>query len=136
MVWFAILRHAPAILSAAEALFLRTKTSRADDHTRSVEMRIDELAESSRASAEVIQDMAKQLQALALVHDATVRKVRTGIGISIAASLVAVTAVVTAFVARFTLPACEVGGAFPTILVKAARNPLRLSERGSLVRLP
>ena len=49
MVWFAILRHAPAILSAAEALFQRAKTSRADDHTRSIEMRIDELAESSRA---------------------------------------------------------------------------------------
>jgi hypothetical protein len=97
MVWFAILRHAPAILSAAEALFLRTKTSRADDHTRSVEMRIDELAESSRASAEVIQDMAKQLQALAMVHEVTVRKVRAAIGISVAASLVAVAAVVIAF---------------------------------------
>jgi hypothetical protein len=98
MSWFAIVRHAPAILSAAEALLRRAKTSRADDHARSIEMRIDELAESSRASAELIQDMAKQLQALAMVHDATIRKVRTAVGISIAASLVAVTAVVTAFV--------------------------------------
>jgi hypothetical protein len=98
MVWFAILRHAPAILSAAEALFNRAKTSRADDHTRSIDTRIDELAESSRASAELIQDMAKQLQALAMVHDATVRKVRVAIGISVAASVVAVAAVVIAFV--------------------------------------
>ncbi len=98
MVWFAILRHAPAILSAAEALFHRAKTSGADDHTRSIEMRIDELAESSRASAELIQDMAKQLQALAMVHDATVRKVQTAIGISVTASLVGVAAVVIAFV--------------------------------------
>lgn len=98
MVWFAILRHAPAVLSAAEALFQRTKTGRADDHTRSIEMRIDELAESSRASAEVIQDMAKQVQALAMVHDATVRRVRAAIGISVAASLVAAAAVVIAFV--------------------------------------
>ena len=98
MVWFAILRHAPAILSAAEALFQRAKTSRADDHTQSIEMRIDELAESSRASAELIQDMAKQLQALAMVHDATVRKARTATGISIAASVVAVVAVVIALV--------------------------------------
>jgi hypothetical protein len=59
MTWFAILRHAPSILSAAEALFYRAKTSRASDHTRSIEMRIDELAESSRASAELIQDMAE-----------------------------------------------------------------------------
>ena len=98
MVWFAILRHAPAILSAAEALFHRAKTSRADDHTRSIEMRIDELAESSRASAELIQDMAKQLQALAMVHDAMVRKVRAAIGLSVAASVIAVAAVVIAFV--------------------------------------
>jgi hypothetical protein len=98
MVWFALLRNAPAILSAAEALFLRTKTGRADDHTRSIEMRIDELAESSRASAELIQDMAKQLQALAMAHDATVRHARTALGISVAAFLVAVAAVVTAFV--------------------------------------
>ena len=98
MVWFAILRHAPAILSAAEALFRRTKTSGANDHTRSIEARIDELAESSRASAELIQDMAKQLQALAMVQDATVKKVRTATGISVAASVVAVVAVVIAFV--------------------------------------
>ena len=98
MVWFAVLRHAPAILAAAEALIHRAKTSRADDHTRSIEMRIDELAESSRASAELIQDMARQLQALAMVHHATVRKVRAAIGISVAASAVAVAAVVVAFV--------------------------------------
>ena len=91
-------RHAPAILSAAEALFHRATTSRADNHTRSIEMRMDELAESSRASAELIQDIARQLQALAMVHHATARKVRAAIGISVAASVVAVTAVVIAFV--------------------------------------
>ena len=98
MVWLAILRHAPAILAAAEALFQRAKASRADDHTRSVELRIDELAESSRASAELIQDMAKQLQALAMVHDATARKVRMATGIGVAAFMVAVAAVAIAFV--------------------------------------
>jgi hypothetical protein len=98
MPWFALLRHAPAILSGAEALLRRAKASGADDHTRNIEMRIDELAESSRASAELIQDMAKQLQVLVMVHDATVRKVRTAVDISVAASLVAVTAIVVAFV--------------------------------------
>jgi hypothetical protein len=98
MVWLAILKHAPAILAAAEALFLRTKTSRADVHTRSIEARVDELSESSRATAELIQDMAKQLQALAMVQDATLRRVRTATVISVAASVVAVAAVVVAFV--------------------------------------
>ncbi len=58
MAWLAILRHAPAVLAAAEALFQRAKTSRADDHTRSIEVRLDELTESSQASAELMQDMA------------------------------------------------------------------------------
>src|SRR5688572_20866612 len=98
MVWFAILKHAPAILATAEALFLRAKTSRTADHTRTIEVRVDELAESSRASAELLQDMAKQLQALAMVHHAAVRKVQAAVGISVAASLVAVAAVVIAFV--------------------------------------
>ena len=97
-MWFAILRHAPAILSAADALFRRTKTSRADDHTRSIETRIDELAASSRASAELTQDMAKQLQALTMVHVATARRVQAAIGISVAAAVAAVAALVIAFV--------------------------------------
>ena len=98
MVWFAVLKHAPAILAAAEALFQRAKTSRADDQTRSIEMRLDELADSSRASAELIQDIAKQLQALAMIHQATASRVRTALGLSVAAVMVAVAAVVIAFV--------------------------------------
>jgi hypothetical protein len=98
MAWLTVLTHAPAILSAAESLFRRAKSGRADDHTRSVEVRIDELAESSRASAALIQDMAKQLEALTMVHNTMVRKVRTAIGVSIAAAALAVAAVVIAFV--------------------------------------
>jgi hypothetical protein len=98
MAWFAVLRHAPAILAAAEALFQRAKTSRADDQTRSIELRLDELADSSRASAELIQDMAKQLQALAMIHQATASRVQAALGISVAAFMVAAAAVVIAFV--------------------------------------
>jgi hypothetical protein len=98
MVWFAILKHAPAILAAADALFHRAKTSRADDDTRSMELRIDELAASSRASAELIQDMAKQMNALAMAHHATARKVQAAMSISVAAAVVAAAAVVIAFV--------------------------------------
>ena len=98
MAWFGILRHAPAILSAAEAMFDRAKTRRADDQTRSIEARLDELADSSRASAELMQDVAKQLQALAMIHTAMASKLRTAIRLSIAAVVVAVAAVVVAFV--------------------------------------
>lgn len=98
MAWFEILRHAPALLSAAETLIRRSKSGRASDQTRSIELRIDELAESSRASAELMQDIAKQLAALASAHDDMVRKVRTATGISVAAAVIAVAAIVIAFV--------------------------------------
>ena len=98
MAWFEILRHAPALLSAAEALIRRAKTGRASDQSGSIEMRMDELAESQRASAELLHDLAKQVEALASAHADTVHKLRTAIGISIAAASVAVAAVVIAFV--------------------------------------
>ena len=98
MAWFEILRHAPALLAAADTLLRRAKTGRASDQSRSIELRMDELAESQRASAELLQDMAKQVEALASAHADLARKLRTAIGISIAAAVVAVAAVVIAFV--------------------------------------
>ena len=98
MAWFEILRHAPALLAAAESLIRRSRASRAPDQSRSIELRMDELAESQRASAELLQDMAKQIEALASAHADTVQKLRTAIGISIAAAVVAVGAVVIAVV--------------------------------------
>ena len=98
MAWFEILRHAPALLAAAETLIRRAKTSRASDQSSSIELRMNELAESQRASAELLQDMAKQVEALASAHADVVQKLRTAIGISIAAAVVAVAAVVIAFV--------------------------------------
>jgi pantothenate kinase len=98
MSWLAILKHAPVLLSAAEALLHRAKTSRADDHTRNVEARLVELAESSRASAELIQQMAAQLQALAMSQQNAARQLRIAISISVAATVIAVAAVVVAFV--------------------------------------
>jgi hypothetical protein len=59
---------------------------------------MDELAESQRATAELLQDMAKQFEALASAHADAVQKLRTAIGISVGAAVVAVAAVVIAFV--------------------------------------
>ena len=98
MAWFTILRHAPAILAAADTLLKRAKTSRADDHTQNLEARLDDLAASSRASAELLQDMAKQLQAMAVIQAATVRRARLALGMSVAALVIALVAVVMTMV--------------------------------------
>jgi hypothetical protein len=94
MNWFAVLKHAPAILSAAEALLTRAKSARAGDQSRSIEARLDGLEESARGSATLIQDMAKQIHALALAQEATATRLRAAIGISVAGMVLAVVALV------------------------------------------
>ena len=94
MNWFALLKHAPALLSGAEALLTRAKSARAGDQSRSVEARLDGLEESARGSATLIQDMAKQIHALALAQEAMATRLRAVIGISVAGMVVAVVALV------------------------------------------
>ena len=96
MSWLSVLRHAPVILSAAEALFQKAKSSRAADDTQNLEARLDELADASRASAEVVQEMARQLQALAVNYDAAAKRVRIATWFSVAATAIAIVAIVIA----------------------------------------
>jgi hypothetical protein len=98
MAWLGILRHAPAILAAAEALLARSKAGGTGDHLRSVDARLDELADASRASAAVVQEMAKQLHALAIAQQTAVRRMRIAIGVSAAAGVLAASALVIALV--------------------------------------
>ena len=48
--WSAILRHAPTILAAADALLARTRASSTGGHTKSSEARLGDLEEGARAS--------------------------------------------------------------------------------------
>jgi len=96
--WAAILRHAPTILAAADSLLARTRASTTQGHTRSVEARLGELEEGSRAAAQLAQDMAQQIQALTIAHDVTARRVRVAVGLGVAAAVVAIVAVILAIV--------------------------------------
>jgi hypothetical protein len=96
--WSAILRHAPTILAAADALLARTRASSTGGHTRSNEARLGDLEEGSRASAQLAQDMAQQIQALAIAHDVTARRARVAVGLSVAAAVLAMVAGILAIV--------------------------------------
>ena len=95
--WVAILKHAPTLLAAADALRTRVKAADAGDRTRSVDQRLGELEGESRAAAQLAQDMAQQINALALAHQSTVRQARLAIGLAIAAFVVAIASVIVAF---------------------------------------
>lgn len=98
MSWFAILRHAPAILAAADALFVRSTAARARDQTRTLEARFVELAEGARASAELTQEMARQIHALAMLSEATARRTRIAVGLAATSAVIASAALVLAIV--------------------------------------
>jgi hypothetical protein len=94
--WAAILKHAPAILAAADALRTRARANDAGDPTRSVNARLKELEDESRASAQLTQDIAQQINALTLAHESAARMARRGLVLSIAAFVLAIASVVIA----------------------------------------
>ena len=96
--WTTILSHLPTVLAAADALFIRTKTNGADAHTRSIEDRLGALEKNVRESAQLAQDMAQQIQALAAAHAATVRRAQVAVGVSVASVVVAIVAGIAALV--------------------------------------
>jgi hypothetical protein len=96
--WTAILKHAPTILAAADALLTRVKATDAGDRTRSVDARLAELEDDSRAAAQLTQDMAQQITALTLAHESAAQTARRGLALGIAALVLAIAAVILAIV--------------------------------------
>ena len=97
--WAAILKHAPTILAAADALHARVKANDAGDRTRSVDVRLGELEDESRASAQLTLDMAQQINTLTLAQESTARRARIALGLAIAAVVLGSVSVILAIVA-------------------------------------
>lgn len=96
--WEAILKHAPAILAAADSLRTRVKETDAGDHTRNVDARLAELEGDSRAAAQLTQEMAQQINALTLAHESAARTARRGLVLGIIALVIAIAGVILAIV--------------------------------------
>ena len=96
--WATILRHAPAILAVADALRARARTSSGEDEGPGIEARLASLEQGSRESAQLLQDIAQQIQALAVAQEVAFRRARIAVGVAIAAGVVAICAGIFAFV--------------------------------------
>jgi hypothetical protein len=94
--WIAILKHAPTILAAADALRARVRANNAGNRTRSVDARLAELEDESRVSAQLTQDMAQQINALTLAHESAARTARWGLALGTTALVLAIAAVIVA----------------------------------------
>jgi hypothetical protein len=95
--WAAILKHGPAILGAANALLVRASAS-STTKAQGIEARLASLEQGSRESAQLLQDIAQQIQALALAQDAAARRARIALIIAAGAGFVAIGAWIFVFV--------------------------------------
>jgi hypothetical protein len=96
--WAAILTHAPAIVSAAERLLARTGPTKSIDKAQGIEARLERLEKGSAESARLIQDIAQQLQAIAVAQEAAAQRTRVAVIVGAVAAGLAVVAGVLAVV--------------------------------------
>jgi hypothetical protein len=94
--WAAILKHAPVMLAAADALLVRARGS-TERKSHGVDERLTSLEQRDRESAQLIQDIAQQIQALAVAQEVAVRRARIALGVAVAAGALAAGACVVAF---------------------------------------
>jgi hypothetical protein len=97
--WASILKHAPALIAAADALRARVTANDAGDRTRGIDVRLGELEGESRAAAQLALDMAQQINTLTLAQQSTARRARIALGLAIAAVVLGSVGVILAIVA-------------------------------------
>jgi type IV secretory pathway component VirB8 len=93
--WGAILTHGPTVLAAARSL-LANQTRQARDQNQSVEAQIDQLEKASVESAQLLQQVAEQIQALTAVQQDLQRRLKLALIVAGISAAVAVAAIIVA----------------------------------------
>ena len=93
--WGAILTHGPTVLAAARSL-LANQTRQARDQNQSVEAQIDQLEKASVESAQLLQQVAEQIQALTAAQQDLQRRLKLALIVAGISSAVAVAAIIVA----------------------------------------
>ena len=92
--WTAILTHGPAIVGAARRLFATAHPEK----NQTLEGRLDHLEKASMESARLLQEIAQQVQALAVAQEQTARRASIAMIVSVAAAAVAIVAAILAVI--------------------------------------
>jgi len=89
--WATLLKHAPTIVAAADTLLARTRSTRSNSAPHSVEERVARLEQSDRETAQLLREIAEQVNGLTLMQAKMARRVRMALVIAgVAAVLAAV----------------------------------------------
>jgi hypothetical protein len=94
--WAAILTHGPTLVAAAKRLVETMGTNRVHDRNSTMEARLDQLEKASLDSAQLLQQLAERVEALAAAHVRAARRDRIIIAISVTAAVVAIVALFVA----------------------------------------
>ena len=89
--WGAILTHGPTVLAAARSL-LANQTRQARDQNQTIEVQIEHLERASVESAQLLQQLAEQIQALTAAQQDLQRRLRVIVITSVVAAALALTA--------------------------------------------
>jgi hypothetical protein len=94
--WIALLKHAPALVEAADGVLDRAKRrdalSRSGSELQAIGERLAELDARDRANAALAQQLAGELEALAAAIEAIAARVRLALALAIAAAAAALLA--------------------------------------------
>jgi hypothetical protein len=84
------------MLAAADALLVRARGS-AERKTNDIDGRLTGLEQRSSESAQLLQDIAQQIQALAVAQEVAARRAQMAVWVAIAAGVLAACACILAF---------------------------------------
>ena len=93
--WGAIHTHGPTVLAAARSL-LANQTRQARDQNQSVEAQIDQLEKASVESAQLLQQVAEQIQALTAAQQDLQGRLKLALIVAGISAAVAVAAIIVA----------------------------------------
>lgn len=99
-VWLTLLKQAPALLAAANAVFASTRAHRASDASADVEalrQRLVQLENTQQASAELLKQLADHATAMAQASQVTAVRARQALVVAVAGLLAGVAAMLLAW---------------------------------------
>jgi hypothetical protein len=98
--WGTILKNAPAILAAADALLVQTRrraaTTEVAGDVNVLRRRVAELEEQQRASAELVRQLADQLNAMTQAAEQSASRLRVAYGFAILGTVLGIAGCLTA----------------------------------------
>jgi hypothetical protein len=96
--WAAIVRFGPTLVASATRLLATADQNKLHQQNETMAARLEHLESASAESARLIREVAEQVQVLAAAHELTARAYRTALLLSVAATVVAIGAIIAAVV--------------------------------------